>query len=104
MIKNYGEQVVEEILPNILKEFTDICKCQKCINDIKCITLNNLKLSYFASDDEVGSIFFKLKSLQIQYKTYVINEATKAIKIVSQKPRHNPRPLHFSLKQSVITL
>ena len=101
MIKNYGEQVVEEILPNVLKEFTDMCKCQKCINDIKCITLNNLKLSYFASDDEVGSVFLKLRSLQIQYKTYVINEATKAIKIVSQKPRHNPSTSHY-LNESVI--
>jgi competence protein ComFB len=67
MIKNYGEQVIEEILPNILKEFTDICKCQKCINDIKCITLNNLKLSYFASDDEVGSIFLKEIHAKLMY-------------------------------------
>lgn len=96
MIKNYGQQVVEEILPGVLSQHEDICKCQKCINDIKCITLNNLKLSYFSSDDEIGSIFTKLKSLQKQYKTYVMNEAAKAVKIVSQKRNNNCNKLHFS--------
>ena len=87
MIKNYAEQVVEEILSDILKECTNICKCERCINDIKCIILNNLKPSYF--DTEIGGIYLKLKSLHLQYKTDVIYEATKAIKIVSQNINHN---------------
>jgi len=87
MIKNYVEQVVEEILSDILKEYTDICKCERCINDIKCITLNNLKPSYF--DSEIGGMYLKLKSLHAQYKTDVILESTKAIKIVSQNVKHD---------------
>lgn len=81
------EQVVQEMLPSILKLYPDICKCEKCIDDIQCITLNNVKTAYFRS--EMGGILLKVNSLQMQYKTDVINETTKAIKIVSQNVRHD---------------
>ncbi len=87
MIKNYAEKVVEELSSDILKEFTNICKCERCINDIKCITLNNLKPLYF--DSEIGGIYLKLKSLHLQYITDVIREMTKAIQIVSDNTNHN---------------
>lgn len=86
MIKNYVEQFVEEILPDILKQYPDICRCEKCISDIKCITLNNLKPAYFES--EMGGLYLKLNSLQRQYITDVIQEATKAIQVVSQNTHH----------------
>jgi len=86
MIKNYVEQIIEEILPGVLKEYIDICKCEKCVSDIKCITLNNLKPAYF--DSEIGGVYLKLNSLRIQYKTDVVQEATKAIQKVSQNIHH----------------
>jgi len=87
MIKNYMEKIVEDMLPNILRDYVDICKCEKCINDIKCITLNNLKPTYFGSD--MGGVFLKVDGLKIQYKTDIINQTTKAIEIVSKNVRHD---------------
>lgn len=87
MIKNYVEQVVEEMSSDILKEWTDICKCERCVNDIKCIVLNNLKPLYY--DSEIGGIYLKLKSLHLQYKSDVVREMTKAIEIVSQNKNHS---------------
>lgn len=87
MIKNYMEKIVEDILPNVLRVYTDICKCEKCINDIKCITLNNLKPKYF--DSNMGGIFLKVDELKIQYNTDILSEITKAIEIVSKNVRHD---------------
>lgn len=87
MIKNYVEQVVEEMSSDILKKWTDICKCERCLNDIKCITLNNLKPLYY--DSEIGGVYLKLKSFHLQYKSDVVREMTKAIEIVSQNKNHS---------------
>ena len=86
MVKNYVEQIVEEIIPSVLKGYSDICKCEKCVSDIKCIALNNLKPAYF--DSEMGGVYLKLNSLHTQYKTDVVKETTKAIQIVSQNTHH----------------
>jgi len=87
MVKNYAEQMVEEILPTVLKNYESICKCEKCLNDIRCIALNNLKPLYY--DSEKGGVYLKVKSLDLQYKTDVIREIANAIKIVSQNTNHN---------------
>lgn len=87
MVKNYMEKIVEDMLPDILRSYVEICKCEKCINDIKCITLNNLKPAYF--DSGMGSVFLKVDELKIQYKTDIITQVTKAIEIVSKNVRHD---------------
>lgn len=87
MIKNYMEYVVEELLPSIMENCPDTCKCQKCISDIKAIALNNLKPLYVVT--EKGIIYSKLKELSIQFKTDVVSELTKAIEVVSKNPKHN---------------
>lgn len=87
MIKNYMEYVVEELLPSIMENCPDACKCQKCISDIKAIALNNLKPLYVVT--EKGIIYSKLKELSIQFKTDVVSELTQAIEVVSKNPKHN---------------
>jgi competence protein ComFB len=87
MVSNYMEDIVREILPNILDKYKNICKCEKCMEDISAISLNNLKPLYFVT--EKGAIYSKLKKLQVQFSADVINELTKAIEIVSKNPNHN---------------
>jgi len=43
MVKNYMEIVVDNILKKILPDYSNLCKCEKCCDDIKAIALNNLK-------------------------------------------------------------
>ncbi|MBV1821364.1 late competence development ComFB family protein, partial [Coprococcus sp. MSK.21.13] len=50
MIKNYMEVIVDDLFPTIVDEYMDICKCDKCIDDIKAIALNNLEPIYVVSE------------------------------------------------------
>lgn len=87
MIKNSMETFVEIKLPELLLRYKDICKCEKCIEDIKAIALNNLKPLYSSSDK--GNTYIKLNTLNNQFMTDVTKELTKAIEIVSKNQRHN---------------
>ncbi|SQB36265.1 late competence development ComFB family protein [Clostridium cochlearium] len=86
MIKNYMEVIVDDLFPTIIDEYMDICKCDKCIDDIKAIALNNLEPIYVVS--EKGNMYAKSNELNVQFRTDVIKELTEAIEIVSQNPRH----------------
>lgn len=81
------EQVVEKVLPTIINKYENICKCEKCIDDIKALTLNNLKPLYVVT--EKGAIYSKVKRLQLQFNIDVVDELTKAIEVVSKNPEHN---------------
>lgn len=86
MLKNYMEHVVDRLLPKVLYQHEDICRCDKCIEDIKAITLNNLKPMYIVTDK--GSVYSKVNELELQFRANVLKELVKAIKIVSQNPKH----------------
>lgn len=87
MIRNYMEYIVEENLPLVMDKYTDICKCEKCIDDMKAIALNNLKPLYVVT--EKGIVYSKLKELSQQFKTNIVSELTQAIEVVSKNPKHN---------------
>ena len=86
MVKNYMEIIVEDLLPTMLDKYKGICKCDRCIDDIKAIALNNLKPIYVVS--EKGNIYAKSNELNIQFRTDVIKELTEAVDIVSKNTRH----------------
>jgi competence protein ComFB len=86
LLKNCTEVIVDNLLATILNEYNNICKCQRCINDIKAITLNNVKPFYVAT--EKGFTYAKINELQPQFKATVISELTKSIEIVSNNPKH----------------
>lgn len=87
MIKNYMESVVDNWLPKIISKYENICKCERCIEDIKAIALNGLKPTYVAT--QKGEVYTKVNELQTQFSTDTIRELTKAIEIVSKNPNHD---------------
>lgn len=87
MIRNYMEDAVDEILPSVIGKYVNICKCQKCIEDIKAIALNNLKPIYVATSQ--GKVYVKINELVPQFNANVVTQLTRAIEIVSKNPRHN---------------
>jgi competence protein ComFB len=86
MIKNYMEEVVDVLLPDLLKEYNNICTCEKCIEDIKAIALNRLKPCYVVT--RKGLLYTKIDEMAIQFKADVFNELTKAIISVTNNPKH----------------
>jgi competence protein ComFB len=87
MLNNYMEFVIDHVLPDVLKPYNNICKCERCIEDIKAIALNNLKPMYIVT--EKGNVYAKVNELKTQFMTDAITELVRAIEIVSKNPRHD---------------
>lgn len=86
MVKNYMEVLVENQLQRLLKNYNDICTCERCISDIMAKALNQLKPLYFVL--EQGNVYAKLNNLESQFKTDIVTELVKSIEIISKNPRH----------------
>lgn len=87
MLKNLMEDIVENVLPSVLKKYPEVCTCQKCILDIKAIALNKLKPQYTATEN--GQVYIKAANeLNLQFKSDVTKELSQAIEIVRNSPRH----------------
>ncbi|OLS03180.1 late competence development ComFB family protein [Tissierella creatinophila] len=86
MLQNYMEILLEDVLKDVLKKYDLNCSCERCMEDIRAITLNNLKPIYVASDK--GIVYTKLNDLSVQFKADIICQIMAAIKKVEEKPRH----------------
>lgn len=86
MLKNYMEIVVEELLPSVLQEHKLKCDCDRCIEDIKAITLNALEPKYVVS--EKGVLYTKLNEFSSQFKADVVRSMMVAIGKVEERPSH----------------
>ncbi|CAH2212946.1 late competence development ComFB family protein [Tepidibacter aestuarii] len=85
-LKNYMEDLVDIHLNKLLEEYEDICKCERCILDIKAIALNNLKPRYGVT--QMGNVFIKIDESTTESNVKIISEIIKAIEKVSKNP-HN---------------
>ncbi|ABR48640.1 conserved hypothetical protein [Alkaliphilus metalliredigens QYMF] len=86
MVKNYMEEVVNQEIMKILKNYPQQCQCVRCINDMKAITLNDLPPKYIATDQ--GEVYTKVSELSIQFATDVTRALIDAINRVGEYPRH----------------
>ncbi len=85
-VKNYMEDVVDHLLPQVLKGLPEICDCERCISDIKALALNSLKPKYVATP--VGEVYTKVNELSIQFEADAVRAITVAIEKVKASPRH----------------
>lgn len=87
MIKNLMEEEVLLAIEKILKPMEDVCKCEKCKNDMAAIALNNLKPNYVVT--EKGYLYNKANNMNFQFGTDVTTAVIKAIEIVKSNPQHD---------------
>ena len=85
IMKNYMEDIVDDLTLPILKSMGS-CVCDRCLCDIKAITLNALPAKYVVTKS--GKFYAKLESLQNQFEVDIITEITKSAAIVKKFPRH----------------
>lgn len=85
--KNYMEDLFDFLAPPIISTYEDMCKCQKCLDDIKALTLNNLKPLYIVSPK--GESYAKLNELELQFKINIMKAIVTSIEIVTQNVRHD---------------
>lgn len=91
MIINYPElavkEMIDEVLENYAQEKSDVCKCDRCKNDVMALALNNLPSKYVVTDE--GRIYTKVIFDQVGGKAQVISALVYAIQKVQKFPRHN---------------
>ena len=87
MLKNYMEEVVDNLIPEVIQSYSSICTCQKCISDIKALTLNKLPPRYCVTNK--GWLFTKTNELLYQNKTDIISQIALSVEIVSKNPKHD---------------
>ena len=87
MVKNYMEILVEEHLPEVLKDQEHIANCKKCQEDVQAIALNSLKPLYVVTAK--GSLYAKLNEFSIQFQSDVLRELIRAVEKVSDRPQHD---------------
>lgn len=86
MLINYMEVIIKEKLPSVLEKEELDCTCEKCIEDVMALTLNNLPPKYVAT--EKGIVYEKINQFDIQFNADIVRELTNAIKKVKENPRH----------------
>ncbi len=85
MVRNYMEFLVDMYFESVIngnEAFKDICKCEKCEEDVKARALNQLKPYYVTS--KKGEVFAEYANLQTQYKADVFGALTKSISWISE--------------------
>lgn len=87
MIINYVEHVVDKILPEVLTEYDDICKCETCLEDMKAYALNNIKPLYYVR--EKGKLYSRINESLVQFNADVHRTVIQAIVKVSENPKHD---------------
>lgn len=85
-VRNHMEYVVEHMLPKVLKQKPEACTCERCVNDMKAIALNDLPSKYVAS--QKGEVFTKANELTVQFEADVIRALVMAIEKVKGHPNH----------------
>ena len=85
-LKNYLEDLVLETVESVLSNL-DHCKCDRCINDIAAIVLNELPARYVVTSE--GEVYTRLDAFSNHYKVQVLTAVTKAVHRVNESPRHS---------------
>lgn len=85
---NVMESIVDEKLNTQLKE-ENCCKCDRCLEDMKAMALNQLPAKYVSTHN--GELFSKLNSLMRQNSIDINVAVSYAIKIVSGRPSHDKK-------------
>ncbi|MCL1982334.1 MAG: late competence development ComFB family protein [Clostridiales bacterium] len=85
VMTNILEEVLRLEATTIMNSY-DMCCCDRCTNDVIAITLNNMPPKYVVS--RKGSLFAKIASYGMQYRTDLYSKLAEACAIVSKSPNH----------------
>jgi len=90
VIVNYPEVAVRSLIGEVLDGYANsnpgICRCERCLDDIMALALNNLPAKYVVTDQ--GAIITGAVYELIGGKAQVIAAIASAIQRVQQNPRH----------------
>lgn len=85
-LKNHTESVVQHALKEYLEKYTLSCSCERCLADIKALTLNQLPSRYYVSLR--GEILTNWESQSLPDQARVMSAIVRAAKQVEATPSH----------------
>ena len=80
------EDIVEEVLKDYLKNREDICKCNRCMMDMKAYVLNKVPAHYVVSDR--GYLHWKLDEMKTQFNVDNLSVVVEAAEKINNNKRH----------------
>jgi competence protein ComFB len=83
--RNVMEQLVVDKLEEIWQDM-EICKCDKCRNDILAHALNQMPPRYVVTRE--GELYVRLTELNSEHEFDIVIALTKSIKLISENPKH----------------
>lgn len=87
LYKNYSEEIVYKILLEVLQNYPNVCKCDKCIADMMACALNHVKPKYVVNDQ--GKIYISaLYEINKQEKISITAIVIYAVEKISANPMH----------------
>jgi competence protein ComFB len=84
--KNYMEDVVSDVYQELLNRTPELCKCDRCRQDVIALALTRLHGKYAVSAE--GEIFAKLSREDRQVRATALVEILEAVKTVKEHPNH----------------
>lgn len=91
MLLNAKEILLKEILNQYLNQLNMICHCEKCMEDVLAISLNQVKPQYITDIDKIS--YSKSEMVDKQKNTAMLVILTEATSKVSAFPRCENRLL-----------
>ncbi len=85
ILVNIVEGMVIQIVDELI-ETMDMCNCKRCRLNACAIALNNLPSHYVTT--EKGALLGELEDIEINYRTNLTVEVTKALLFVKEHPLH----------------
>ncbi len=85
-VLNAMESVVYDKLELILEKEEAGCRCEQCMSDVICLTLNKIPPKYVASD--AGVLLTKVSVVTHQDEIDILNKIVESLVIVRKNPRH----------------
>ena len=83
---NIAEELVKRKVKEMMRDETDMCKCDKCYYDVCALILNDTDARYVTT--EKGKLMSLLDATNYQFKTDLVVSAVKAIRKVKSSPKH----------------
>lgn len=85
-LTNYTEEMMLKAIKDITDERPNMCRCERCLQDIAALALNEVSPRYVSSDR--GKVFTRLDELDHRFyaKCWVV--AFDAVKRVEANPHH----------------
>ena len=86
LVINIMEALVDEKADRYIRMF-GLCSCERCVADVKALTLTNLQPSYIVR--RRAEAHAMLTVYESRYNSTIFAQLTRACKLVMDNPRHN---------------